>query len=201
MKLKVIPVGDIKVAKYNPRKDLKPSDPEYKALERSLKEFGTVAPLVWNERTGNLVGGHQRFKILLAQKKTDIQVSVVDLDEKREKALNVALNKISGAWDFPKLKEMLADMDDGTFDLTLLGFSTDELASMIDLKGVGEAGLGNIEDVDRNFQQMTFVLSEAQAEVVKRAVAQAIDSGYAEGEDNDNKNGNAIYGICKEYLG
>ncbi|WP_253721208.1 ParB N-terminal domain-containing protein [Brevibacillus brevis] len=78
---------------------MQPGDIEYEKLKRSFQEFGYVEPLIWIEQTGNLVGGHQRFKILVEQGTTEIEVSVVSLDEIREKALNIALNKISGAWD------------------------------------------------------------------------------------------------------
>ena len=66
MKIQTIAVSKINPAVYNPRKDLKPDDIEYKQLLRSIDEFGYVQPLVWNKQTGNLVGGHQRLKILLA---------------------------------------------------------------------------------------------------------------------------------------
>ena len=77
--IETIPVSKINPATYNPRKDLKPEDPEYKKLLQSIIVFGYVDPLVWNKRTGNLVGGHQRFKILLAMGFKEVQVSVVDL--------------------------------------------------------------------------------------------------------------------------
>jgi hypothetical protein len=76
------------------------------------------------------VGGHQRFKILLARGKKTVHVSVVDLDERNEKALNVALNKISGSWDFQKLSELVVALDDGEFDPTLTGFSNIEIENM-----------------------------------------------------------------------
>lgn len=66
MDIQKISVSKIKAAKYNPRKDLKPGDVEYEKLRRSIEEFGYVEPLVWNSRTGNIVGGHQRFKVLKA---------------------------------------------------------------------------------------------------------------------------------------
>ena len=53
-------------AEYNPRKDLKPGDPEYEKLKRSLEEFGYVEPVIWNKTTGRVIGGHQRLKILLS---------------------------------------------------------------------------------------------------------------------------------------
>ncbi len=107
MKLKRLAIDRINPAPYNPRLDLAPGDPEYEKLKRSIDEFGCVEPLVWNRRTGNLVGGHQRLKVLLAQGDTAADVSVVDLPPQREKALNIALNKISGDWDPRKLAGLL----------------------------------------------------------------------------------------------
>src|SRR5690606_23577359 len=104
-------IDRINPAAYNPRKDLQPGDPEYDKLKTSIERFGFVEPLVWNERSGNLVGGHQRFKILVARGDTEIEVSVVDLDEAEERALNVALNKIEGEWDQEKLRELLAGLE------------------------------------------------------------------------------------------
>ena len=144
MRIESIEITKINPAKYNPRKDLRPGDPEYEKLKKSIQEFDIVEPLVWNERTGNLVGGHQRLKVLeeLGHKKAE--VSVVDMDEQREKALNIALNKISGEWDMPKLKDLLEDMDDGMFDMDLTGFDMAEIEDLMtqyhvpDFQPVGE---------------------------------------------------------------
>ena len=65
MNMRKIPIDQINPAAYNPRKDLQPGDPEYEKLKRSMQEFGYVEPIVWNKRTGNIVGGDQRYKILL----------------------------------------------------------------------------------------------------------------------------------------
>ena len=61
MTIKKLPVSMLKPAKYNPRKDLKPGDPAYEKIKRSLHDFGYVDPVIWNEVTGNIVGGHQRY--------------------------------------------------------------------------------------------------------------------------------------------
>ena len=61
--IRKIPANKLSPAKYNPRKDLQAGDPEFEKLLRSVEEFGYVEPVVWNERTGNIVGGHQRFKV------------------------------------------------------------------------------------------------------------------------------------------
>jgi len=131
MEIKAVPVGKIKPARYNPRLDLKPGDPDYEKLLKSIEEFDCVEPLVWNKRTGNLVGGHQRLKILKARGDKSVEVSVVDLDEPKEKALNLALNKISGDWDLPALKDLLEELDTGDFDMDITGFDASEIEDLM----------------------------------------------------------------------
>ncbi|MEK4047564.1 hypothetical protein NSU18_28560 [Paenibacillus sp. FSL H8-0048] len=64
-------------------------------------------PIVWNEQTGNMVGGHQRCKVLVnEQGHTELAVSVVNLDPERERLLNLALNKVSGRWDNEALAQL-----------------------------------------------------------------------------------------------
>jgi DNA modification methylase len=110
MQIRKVPIGKVNPAPYNPRKDLKPDDKEYRLLVKSLDEYGCIQPLVWNKRTGHLVGGHQRFKVLLAQGARQVEVSVVDLPLEKEKALNLALNQIRGQWDDRKLAQLLDDL-------------------------------------------------------------------------------------------
>lgn len=132
MDIRKIPVSMINPAPYNPRIDLQPGDPDYEKLKRSIEDFGYVEPLVWNERTGNLVGGHQRFKILVnEQGATEIEVSVVDLDETKEMALNLALNKIRGDWDEEKLAQVLAELQESDLDVTLTGFDQEEVMELL----------------------------------------------------------------------
>jgi len=130
MDIERIPVEQIRHASYNPRKNLKPGDPVYEKLKRSIQEFGYVEPIIWNRQTGNIVGGHQRAKVLVQMGAKEIDCVVVDLDEEREKALNVALNKVVGEWDLPLLTDLLKDLDASGFDLSLTGFDSSELGSL-----------------------------------------------------------------------
>lgn len=131
MLIKSLPITSLKPADYNPRKDLQPGDPEYDKLKRSLTEFGYVEPVIFNQTTGRVVGGHQRLKVLADLDHTDVDCVIVELDETREKALNVALNKISGDWDESKLALLIADLDASDFDVELTGFDDAEIQEMI----------------------------------------------------------------------
>ena len=130
-------VRDLLPADYNPRKDLKPGDPEYEKLKRSIEQFGYVEPVIWNEKTGRVVGGHQRLKVLTDMGITEVDVVVVDMDTEKEKALNIALNKISGEWDTEKLALVIADLQGTDFDVSLTGFDPEELEDLFrdDVKG------------------------------------------------------------------
>ena len=130
-------VKDLLPADYNPRKDLKPGDPEYEKLKRSIEQFGYVEPVIWNEKTGRVVGGHQRLKVLTDMDITEVDVVVVDMDTEKEKALNIALNKISGEWDTEKLALVIADLQGTDFDVSLTGFDPEELEDLFrdDVKG------------------------------------------------------------------
>ncbi|EPA0871681.1 site-specific DNA-methyltransferase [Enterococcus faecalis] len=124
-------LSDLKAAEYNPRVDLKPGMQEYEKLKQSILEFGFVDPPIYNIQTGNLVGGHQRVAVARELGLfNEIEVSVVNLPLNKEKALNVALNKISGQWDEEKLYVLLNELDDEAVSLT--GFDTEEVDSLLD---------------------------------------------------------------------
>jgi len=136
MLVKKVPVSKINPAPYNPRIDLKPEDPEYQKLKNSITTFGYVDPVIWNESTGNLVGGHQRFKILIEQGLSEIEASVVNLPLEKEKALNLALNKIQGNWDNEKLVMLLDELCKiPDFDVGLTGFGQVEINQLRDRYG------------------------------------------------------------------
>ena len=119
--------ADLLPADYNPRKDLKPGDAEYEKLKRSIEQFGYVEPVIWNKTTDRVVGGHQRLKVLMDMGMTEVDCVVVEMDEDKEKALNIALNKISGDWDKDKLALLIADLQGADFDVSLTGFEPTEI--------------------------------------------------------------------------
>ena len=140
LNLQRMPIDRLKPAKYNPRKDLKPGDPAYEKIKRSLHDFGYVDPIVWNEVTGNIVGGHQRYKVLKAEGATEVDCVVVNIEKKKkEKALNIALNKATGDWEPTALADLLMDLQQSGYDLGATGFDAaevDDLFSQVHDKDV-----------------------------------------------------------------
>ncbi|MDR0856689.1 MAG: ParB N-terminal domain-containing protein, partial [Clostridiales bacterium] len=160
MQIERIPIDRLKAAEYNPRKDLKPGDAEFEKLKRSIEQFGYVEPAIWNSRTGNVVGGHQRIKVLKFLGHTEVDCVVLDIDEQAEKALNVALNKIAGAWDDELLTALLNDLNEHGFDLSLTGFDATETAELF--------GKGAIENAHDDEFDENKALAEAEAHPITK---------------------------------
>ncbi len=125
METQIMKIDEIKRAAYNPRIALKEGDEEFTALKNSLERFGVATPLIVNKTTGNLVSGHQRLSVLKAMGKTETEVVIIELDEEKEKLLNIALNKIDGDWDYKKLQDLFKEFSDE--DIQFTGYTTEEL--------------------------------------------------------------------------
>lgn len=86
---------------------------------------------------------------------TEVECVIVEMDEDKEKALNVALNKISGEWDNDKLALLISDLQGADFDVSLTGFEPEELEDLFredTKKGVQDDNF----DVDAELVKPTF---------------------------------------------
>jgi ParB-like chromosome segregation protein Spo0J len=131
LEVRVLPIDQLQPATYNPRRPLKPTSRAYRKLRKSLEEFGLVEPLIWNELTGRVVGGHARLAILKDLGVTGVPVSVVRLDEPREKALNVVLNnqEAQSRYDPELLRDLLTELQPVP-ELELTGFDEAMIESL-----------------------------------------------------------------------
>src|SRR3954451_16494492 len=129
--VRLLPIDQLVPAPYNPRRQLRPTDKAYRKLAASLREFGLVEPLVWNEATGHVVGGHARLAILTEMGVTEVPVSVVRLTPERERALNVVLNnhEAQGRFDPAKLADLLDELSELP-ELEMTGFDAGDLADL-----------------------------------------------------------------------
>lgn len=153
MNLKKLKIGDLKIATYNPRKELSEKDKEYQKIKNSILEFGYVAPVVVNSDM-TVISGHQRLKILKDLKYEEIDCIVVNFDKNKEKLLNIALNKISGEWDYQKLESIFNELENSDIDLSITGFEEKEINKI--LKETEEI-MNNNEEIDlSNFNDDKF---------------------------------------------
>ena len=212
MKIDIQSIDKLIGAPYNPRKDLKPGDKEYDKLKQSIEHFGYVEPIIVNDRTGYIVGGHQRLKVLQDLGYTEVEVVHVDLDENNEKALNVALNKVSGDWDADKLEDLLRELNLAEdFDVELTGFDMSELDTLFN------GTIEDAEDFDINPDElsdsfelksgdknetgiMKLTLHDRQIAVIKFVTDYIIDNDMIrETFGNTNKLGNAVYEVVRQW--
>ena len=110
MKIEKRKIKDLKAADYNPRRI---DDRALAGLTESIKRFGLVEPIIVNQRTGNVVGGHHRLKALAKLGQKETQVVVVDVDEAEEKVMNISLNNPNIQGEFTEdLGPMLEAMEE-----------------------------------------------------------------------------------------
>ena len=130
MEWKKLSVDELCPAAYNPRKKLKAGDKEYEKIKNSILEFGYVEPIIVNFDM-TVIGGHQRLTVLKDLGYAEVQCVVVHIeDEHMVKALNIALNKITGAWNEQLLADLLVDLQSVDFNTDLTGFEAPEIEQL-----------------------------------------------------------------------
>ena len=153
MEIKELPLKELKPAAYNPRKKLKKGDKEYEKIKQSLLKFGYVDPIIVNEDL-TVIGGHQRLTVLKDLDYETAKCVIVDLPKEDEKALNIALNKITGQWDEALLADLLLDLQESDFNLDLTGFEPPEIDDI--LSNVHDKELSEVEfDVEEELKKPT----------------------------------------------
>lgn len=129
MEFKKLKISELIPAGYNPRKKLKPGDPEFEKIKNSIIEFGYVDPVIVN-RDLTVIGGHQRLSVLKELGHAEIDCVVIDIDKTREKALNLALNKISGEWNKELLADLIKELQGLDYDTGFTGFDPPEIEQL-----------------------------------------------------------------------
>ena len=153
MEIKELPLKELKPAAYNPRKKLKKGDKEYEKIKKSLLKFGYVDPIIVNEDL-TVIGGHQRLTVLKDLDYETAKCVIVDLPKEDGKALNIALNKITGQWDEALLADLLLDLQESDFNLDLTGFEPPEIDDI--LSNVHDKELSEDEfDVEEELKKPT----------------------------------------------
>ncbi|MBM7676121.1 DNA modification methylase [Gracilibacillus alcaliphilus] len=129
MKFEKLAIDELVPASYNPRKKLKPGDSEFEKIKNSIQEFGYVDPIIVNSDK-TVIGGHQRLIVLKTLGYKEIDCVIVDIDKTKEKALNIALNKISGEWNKELLADLIQDLHSVEYDVSFTGFDPPEIEQL-----------------------------------------------------------------------
>ena len=155
-RLKKMKVSDLVPFEGNPRQI---TTENLDRLEQGIDEFGMVQPIIWNTRTKQVVGGHQRLAVLKRKEVKETWVIEVDMDEEREAALNIALNnpRLMGEFDLPGLASILEQfggIESNDFG-GIAGFDHDEVR---DLLGNLEPDKPPTDDVDEVVEDVQLII-------------------------------------------
>ena len=155
MEFKKLKIDTLIPAKYNPRKALKPGDAEFEKIKNSITEFGYVDPIIVNSDM-TIIGGHQRWSVLKTLGYTEVDCVVIEIDKTKEKALNIALNKVTGEWNKELLADLIKDLQSLDYDVSFTGFDPpeiDELFNEVHSKDTKDDEF----DVDKALAENAFV--------------------------------------------
>lgn len=176
------------------------SEEQVAQIAASMKRFGVTSPVLVDEE-GVLIYGHGRRAAAELLGLEALPVSIArgwSEDEKRGYRITDNQLALNAEWDTPVLKVDLRELQLSGFDVPLLGFDKDELASLG--HGVEETPFPFLSSAGRpSFQQMTFTLHETQVKIVKEALDKSKRKGEFTGP-SENSNGNALARICDTYL-
>lgn len=177
--LRQIPRSMIKNAPYNPRKISANAE---KKLRKSLRDFGVLAPITWNESTGNIVGGHRRIEAMdsiLRTKDYFVTVAVVSLTKEQEVKANIVLNNpaVQGEWDNELLAGIKIDFPTIDFekDLGFERFDLDVIFAGTELDGDVMEAFEQQKDVKSEVDRMREIDNLKRAKKDGRDAAKAVD--------------------------
>lgn len=160
--------SQLKNAPYNPRVM---RDDERARLRDGIEKHGLVAPQTWNRRTGNLVGGHQRTSVLddcYGTEDYELTVAVIDVDDVRERELNLLLNngQAQGDWDMTKLEAMFKDTP--SIDIKGTGFDAGELFRVFGASPFEARGDDAMSEVAQKIREARQRQAETRSKVKER---------------------------------
>jgi len=216
---------------YNPRKI---NDTDFNNLIQSIREFGDLSGLVKNITTGHIISGNQRKeafsklgaeRIVITQRMSDgpdkygttaygyilmpdggqFSYREVMFDEAKEKAANIAANRITGEWDKDLLAQVnygLSQLENGDELLALTGQSEDEIVKLLEQVGVEpimEPEQKQSKD-DDGLKPLRVRFTDEQLAAVYEAIGMMKRERQLTNEPNPDLDANALYYICRSYV-
>lgn len=130
LKLEYVPIDELKPFAKNPRKI---SEAGLEKIRRSIEQFGFANPILVQQGTNVIIAGHQRWKAAKAAGLDRVPVVYLDMDDETAKAYNIADNRTAeeAEWEPALLSELMSELKDIGFDLTLTGFEDKEIGEIL----------------------------------------------------------------------
>lgn len=197
-------MSEIKFDKRNYRKH---SDKNKNLINKSLLECGAGRSIVI-DNNNEIIAGNGIYE---QAQKLGIKTKIIETDGSEL----VVVKRTDLTTDDEKRKQ-LAVMDNSTSDSSEFDFEL--IQSDFDIENLEDWGIyldfTTLEDAECQmpelasgekapFQQITFTLANAQAEVIKQVIADIKKTEqykYVETFGNENSNGNALYCIIERFL-
>lgn len=176
VEIQKLKLNTLKIPEYNPR--IFPEE-EMQKLIKNIEENGYLELIVVNKRNNHIVSGSHRYKALQFLGYKEIDCIVIDIDENREKALNIAMNRIGGFFDEDKLETIIRQLNETNFDLELTGLADFELDVMLSDIEIEDSDIPEI-DPDLFKDEIT---ENTIGEAVEKAIKK--EAGIIEKEDYD----------------
>jgi len=149
MEIKTIPISKLKFADYNPRQH---PDKAIERLVKSIEKYGWTNPVLVQKGSHIIIAGHARVRAAQKLGIKKVPVIYLDFDDVTTKAYAIADNRLAELteWDYPLLKNLVVDIDDGAFDLELTGFDELELKEVFDYEGLNVDNKGGKTGSSKN---------------------------------------------------
>lgn len=179
----------------NPKNPNSHPESQIDRLGKILEYQGQRHPVIISKRSGFIVVGHGRFEAIKKLGWKQIAVSYQDFDNEAQEYSFVVSDNAIASWaelDLGKVNSEMIDLGPD-FDIDLLGIDGFVIEP-------AEIGLPDLSMGEPDCQQVTFVLSNEQKDILDEAIKKAKKEEHCEDELNQNSNGNALAAIVKRYV-
>lgn len=192
MKLEFIEINKLKESPYNPR--IHP-EKALERLEKSIDKFGFTNPIMVQKSTKQIIAGHARLKAAKEAGLKKVPVIFLDFDDVTAKAYNIADNRLAELteWDYPKLKDLITDIDTGAIDVELTGFDAEELKEIFDYDSPHQKQVGT-RSKDDEFLILSFVVSKEEKDKIEKKLKLISKKNSF----NDNSNTQALLWLLEK---
>lgn len=188
---------------FDPANVRKHGEKNLATIKASLNRFGQQKPIVV-DASGVVRAGNGTLAAAKALGWKEIRIVRSSLAGSEATAYAIADNRTAelAEWDDDSLAQTLAALQIEDEELAIAtGFDSTDIDSLIGSLGVQAVDAPELESGEKDpFQQMAFILHDSQVEILNNAIKQAQSKGIAKHDENENKNGNAIYAICLEWI-